>query len=96
MGDMMKSLDRFEDTYSEPKRGSVSPVWRGWSTAVLLVGLAMVLGGCCHYARPGETAAERSLRHKRVLRVNCSQMMDDIDKLLMLDRPSGRSEYRLP
>ena len=96
MGDMMKSIDRVENKYLKPKKLSVSPRTRSWFTALLVLVLALVMGGCCHYARPGETASERGLRQKRVFRVNCSQMMDDIDKVLMLDRPSGLSEYRLP
>lgn len=92
----MKSIDRYENECLDPKRFSVSPRTRSWFTALLVLVFALALGGCSHYAKPGETASERGLRHRSVFRVNGSQMMDDIDKVLMLDRPSGLSEYRLP
>jgi len=64
--------------------------------SLLLLGLILVASGCGSYAQPGETAAERSRRHRRILRVNHSQMMDDIDRLLHLDRPSRLTDRRLP
>lgn len=65
-------------------------------TSLFLLALILVASGCGAYHQPGETAAERSRRHRRILRVNHSQMMEDIDKLLNLDRPSRLSDRRLP
>jgi hypothetical protein len=50
----------------------------------------------CSFEQPGETAAEGSRRHKRVLRVNQSEMMSDIDTVLLLDQPSKLTEKRVP
>jgi len=65
-------------------------------TSLLLLTLILVASGCSSYHQPGETAAERSRRHKRILRVNHSQMMQDIDRVLNLDRPSRLTDRRLP
>ena len=65
---------------------------------VSLVMLVLCLGtsGCSTWAKPGETALERRVRHQRLLRVNYHQMVEDIDKLLLLDAPSNLNEKRLP
>ncbi|UCG47844.1 MAG: hypothetical protein JSU94_20495 [Phycisphaerales bacterium] len=44
----------------------------------------------------GETRAEGSRRHRRVLRINRQEMMADIDRLLLLDRPSKLTDKRIP
>ncbi len=83
LGDTMKSIGHL---------GKISNL----VTSLFLLAVLLVASGCGSYAQPGETAAERSRRHRRILRVNHSQMMDDIDKLLNLDRPSRLSDRRLP
>ncbi len=50
----------------------------------------------CSFEQPGETAAEGSRRHERVLRVNQSELMSDIDKVLLLDQPSNLTDKRIP
>jgi hypothetical protein len=55
---------------------------------------AMVLAGCG--GQPGETKAEVGRRHDRVVRLNNEMMRSDIDKVLLLDRPSHLSDKRLP
>lgn len=50
----------------------------------------------CSCGQPGETVAEGRRRHKRVNRINLQQMMADIDKLLLLDRPSKLTDKRIP
>ena len=50
----------------------------------------------CSYQQPGETLAEGQRRHKRNLRINQQEMMADIDRVLLLDRPSRLSDKRIP
>jgi hypothetical protein len=52
--------------------------------------------GCRSFGQLGETAAESSRRHKRVLRINSQDMMSDIDKVMLLDRPSRLTDKRIP
>jgi len=63
--------------------------------AVLLSVLVFLPYGCS-FQQPGETFAEGQRRHKRVLRINNQEMMEDIDKVLMLDRPSRLTDKRIP
>ena len=83
LGDMMKRIGRL---------GKISNL----VTSLFLLAVILVASGCGAYTQPGETAAERGRRHRRILRVNHHQMVDDIDKLLNLDRPSRLSDRRLP
>ena len=50
----------------------------------------------CSCKQPGETTAEGHRRHKRVLRVNQQEFMSDLDRALMLDKPSKLSDKRIP
>ena len=50
----------------------------------------------CSTTQPGETAAEGRRRHDRVARINQQEMMQDIDRTLMLDRPSRLTDKRIP
>jgi len=52
--------------------------------------------GCRSSWQLGETADVSSLRHKRVLRINRQEMMADIDKVLLLDKPSTLTDKRIP
>ena len=62
---------------------------------ILCVFVFLPLG--CHSSwQLGETAAESSRRHKRVLRINRQDMMADIDTLLLLDKPSTLTDKRIP
>jgi hypothetical protein len=62
------------------------------ATACLLV--TWLMG--CNGSQPGETKAEVSRRHDRNLRLNSQMMKEDIDKTLMLDRPSRLTDKRVP
>jgi hypothetical protein len=64
------------------------------AVAVLCI-VAMILSGCT-WQRPGQTPAEVSRNHSRVLRSNNQLMMSDIDRVLGLDRPSRLTERRIP
>jgi hypothetical protein len=55
--------------------------------------LVFLLGSC---AQLGEPKAEGGRRHGRVLRINQSELMSDIDKLLLLDQPSNLTDKRIP
>lgn len=52
--------------------------------------------GCRSYEQPGETAAEGRRRHERVARINQQEMMSDIDKALLQNRPSRLTDKRIP
>lgn len=64
--------------------------------AVIFCGTVFLLCGCGSYEQPGETAAEGSRRHERVLRINRQEMMTDIDRSLLLDQPSKLTDLRIP
>jgi hypothetical protein len=64
--------------------------------ALIFCGIVFLLYGCSSYGQPGETAAEGSRRHERVLRVNRQEMMTDIDRSLLLDEPSELTDLRMP
>lgn len=50
----------------------------------------------CSTSQLGETSAEGHRRHIRTYRTNQQELMADIDKFLMLDRPSKLTEKRIP
>lgn len=64
--------------------------------AVLLCALTLLPCTGCSTSQLGETAAEGHRRHKRNLRINNQEMMADIDKTLLLDRPSRLTDKRIP
>jgi hypothetical protein len=70
----------------------------GWRAFVLAVGIcvvALLLSGCST-RQPGETAAEVHRKHDRAIRLNTQMMMSDIDRVLLLDKPSMLTEKRIP
>jgi hypothetical protein len=62
--------------------------------AILLCALVFCSFGCTEQL--GETAAEGHRRHLRNLRINQQEMMADIDKVLLFDRPSRLTDKRIP
>jgi hypothetical protein len=76
------------------KRVSIS-VYKVVLVVAMLVSVFMPLG-CSSLSQPGETAAEGSRRHDRVARINQQEMMADMDKTLMLDKPSKLTDKRIP
>ncbi len=63
---------------------------------VVLCALFLVPLGCRSYDQLGETAAEGHRRHKRALRINRQEMMQDLDMLMLLDKPSKLTDKRIP
>ncbi len=63
---------------------------------VILCALFLVPLGCRSYDQMGETTAEGNRRHKRVLRLNNNEMMEDLDTFMLLDRPSKLTDKRIP
>jgi hypothetical protein len=62
---------------------------------VILFALFFWLGGCT-FEQLGETKAEGSRRHERVFRVDGQEMMGDIDRAMLLDKPSRTTDKRIP
>ena len=58
--------------------------------------LCMLLLAGCKTQQPGETADEVSRRHARTMSLNSQMMMSDVDKFLLLDKPSMLSDRRIP
>jgi hypothetical protein len=56
---------------------------------------ALLLAGCST-RQPGLTAAEVHRSHKRTMRLNTQMMMSDVDKFLLLDKPSMLTDRRIP
>lgn len=89
----MKSVVAVKNTEQGMSRFNL----RALALAVLLGALIVLSSGCgSWWTYPGETAAEGSRRHKRVVRSNFEMMRADIDTVLLLDRPSMLTDKRLP
>jgi len=52
--------------------------------------------GCSSYEQMGETAAEGRRRHIRNSRINQQQLMADLDRFWLLDKPSKLTDKRIP
>ncbi len=75
------------------KKISISSIF---GFVIVVSALAILLCGCTSYTQPGETAAEGRIRHKRVLRINQQEMMEDINRFFLLDKPSSLTDKRIP
>ena len=65
----------------------------------VILGVFLLLPGGCSssdYAQPGETAAEGNRRHLRNARINQGELMADIDKFMLTDKPSKLTDKRIP
>ncbi len=62
--------------------------------ACLLFVAAFVLTGCLE--QPGEIEAKGHRRHLRNLSLNNQNMMSDIDRVLLIDKPSTLSDKKIP
>ena len=52
--------------------------------------------GCSSNEQMGETAAEGRRRHIRAQRINRQQLMADLDKFMLTDKPSKLTDKRIP
>jgi len=64
--------------------------------AVFLWVLVFLPLGCSSYDQAGETAAEGRRRHLRNTRIDRQEMMADIDKFMLQDKPSRLTDKRIP
>jgi len=83
-----------KDKKGKAELGSIT--LRVFTIGLVLCVVILVGSGCKSWGHPGETRAEAKRRHERVLRINQQEMQADIDKVLMLDRPSHLTDKRLP
>ncbi|MHC4462771.1 MAG: hypothetical protein ACYS30_15285 [Planctomycetota bacterium] len=63
---------------------------------IILCALVFLPYGCGSYAQLGETEAEARRRHLRTARINRQELAEDIDKALLLDKPSKLTDKRIP
>ena len=63
---------------------------------IILCVLVFLPCGCGFFEQPGETAAEGHRRHLRNMRINQQAFMEDIDKVLLIDKPSKLTDKRIP
>ena len=62
----------------------------------VLCALVVWLAGCGLFEQPGETMAEGHRRHLRNLRINQQELMQDIDKVMLFEKPSKLTDKRIP
>jgi hypothetical protein len=67
---------------------------RKFVLGLILCFMAFLLTGCLEQL--GENTAEGKRRHTRVLRTNQQELMSDIDKVLLMDKPSRLTDKRIP
>jgi len=87
----MRSVTTVENR--KERRGGLNLRFFTLATAVYVS--VLLLAGCT-LRHPGETRAEVDRRHVRVLRLNNETMLSDLDKVLLLDRPSKLTDKRIP
>jgi hypothetical protein len=63
---------------------------------VMLLSLVVLSTGCGLFNQPGKTPAEVNRDHARMLRVNQQELMADIDRTMLWDKPSKLTDKRLP
>jgi hypothetical protein len=87
-GTIMKNNSVFLVLRSTTMKNGVCKAVLGIALCALVVWLA----GC---AQPGETKAEGYRRHQRNLRISQEQLADDIDAVMLTDKPSRLSDKRI-
>lgn len=69
---------------------------RAYSAICMLVLVGLVFAACgCGMAGLGETSNEARIRRARVMELSGDQLVEDIDAVLLLDRPSRLSAERV-
>jgi len=87
----MKSAMAVEDREKQHRGRSLCV----FSLALVLCVLTFVSSGCS-WQHPGETVAEVNQRHDRKVRLDNQMLLSDLDRALLLDRPSRLTDKRLP
>jgi hypothetical protein len=87
----MKSVAATEDG----KRNCGRVTLRGLILASIVCVLVFLSCGCSRQ-HAGESVAETSRRHKRILRLNQQGLLSDLEMALMLDEPSRLTDRRIP
>jgi len=65
-------------------------------TVILVVVLCVLIFLPCGCSQMGETEAEGHRRHLRNVRINQQGLTEDIDKALLIDKPSKLTDRRIP
>ncbi len=91
-GDMMKSMKKIKSEKSEVRAFAFCL----FTFASVLCSLIFMLCGCGLGGPPGETVKEADRKHKRNLRVNRQEMVADMEKVLLIDKPSRLNDKRIP
>ena len=86
----MKSVTAVGNRKEQPRSFGL----RLLTLAIVVCTSALLLGGC--WGHPGETAAEVNRRHERTVRLNNQMLRDDVERALLLDRPSTLTDKRIP
>ncbi|MHC4126486.1 MAG: hypothetical protein ACYSRR_08570 [Planctomycetota bacterium] len=63
---------------------------------MFLFALIAYTSGCESYAQPGETEDEGRRRHQRVKDLSKQQLMADLDRAGLVDKPSRATPLRVP
>ena len=63
---------------------------------VLVLCVLIFISVGCNSPQLGESAADGHRRHLRNLRISNQELMSDIDKVLLLDKPSKLTDKRIP
>lgn len=63
---------------------------------LVLCSLVLWLSSCGPYGQLGETTAEGRRRHIRNARVNQQEMIEDIDKAMLADKPRNLTNKTVP
>ncbi len=63
---------------------------------IVLCGMILWSTGCGLMKQPGETTAEGHRRHIRNVRVNQRELIRDVDRIMLSDRPQRMTDRRIP
>jgi hypothetical protein len=63
---------------------------------VLLCSLVFLLGGCYLLEQSGETTTKGHRRHLRNMTINQQSLISDIDRVLLIDKPSTLTDRKIP
>ena len=85
----MRSTERVRKTTGKKTKSFVFHFF----ALVLIVCVLLLLQSGCN--QPGETMAEGHRRHLRNVRINQQELMQDIDTVILIDRPSKLTDRQI-